>query len=231
MLMLACDTSNSTCCAGVYDNGKELAYEISFETRTHSETFMPLVMRVLQQSGKELRDLDAMAVVVGPGSFTGVRIGISAIKGIAAVLDIPCIAVSSTEALAGSAEHEENIPEDTIMIPCFDARNSRVFASVRDGASLDTLVEENAYASKDLAFIVSKLSNIQNKKIIVLGSGAEVMREALVAADVKAQYAAGAVITPRGVAAAALRSKKTVSGAELKAAYCAVSSAERLRKT
>ena len=46
MLILACDTSNTTCCAGVYDDGREIAYEVSFEMRTHSETFMPLLHRV-----------------------------------------------------------------------------------------------------------------------------------------------------------------------------------------
>ena len=230
MLMLTCDTSNSTCCAGIYDCGRELAYEISFEQRTHSEVFMPLVMRVIKQSGRAMDELEAIAVTVGPGSFTGVRIGISAVKGMAAVLGIPCIPVSSTEALADSAEHDEHNEDDIIVIPCFDARNSRVFASVRRCRDMKALSEENAYSAKDLAFIVSRLQDIGNKHIVVLGSGAETMNEALVAADVKAQYAPGAVITPRGIAAAALRHKETISAASLRAAYCAVSSAERFHQ-
>ena len=55
MLILACDTSNSTCCAGLYEGGKELEYEISLETRTHSETFMPLVERVVSVTGEYMK--------------------------------------------------------------------------------------------------------------------------------------------------------------------------------
>jgi len=77
MKILACDTSNSTCCAGVYEDGKELSYELSLEMKTHSETFMPLVERVLKNANTNCNDLDATAVTVGPGSFTGIRIGIS----------------------------------------------------------------------------------------------------------------------------------------------------------
>lgn len=230
MLILACDTSNSTCCAGLYENGKELEYEVSFETRTHSETFMPLVERVFNKAGKKYSDLDALAVTTGPGSFTGIRIGVSTVKGMALALDIPCIAVSSTHALAGSVETESDLPEDTIIVPCFDARNKRVFGSVLNHHNMEELIPEGAYAAMNLAYDIAELPDIKDKKVYVIGNGAETMREALERVDVKAEYANGAVILPRGVAADALKSKKLISGAELSATYCAVSSAERLKK-
>lgn len=230
MLILACDTSNSTCCAGLYEGGKELEYEISLETRTHSETFMPLVERVINKAGKKYSDIDAFAVTTGPGSFTGIRIGISVVKGMSLALEKPCIAVSATHALAGSVETESDLPEDTIMVPCFDARNKRVFASVIAHHNMEELVEEGAYSAADLGYLITEIPDIKNKKIYVIGNGADVMREVLMALDLKADYAPGAVILPRGVASAALQSKKLISGAELTASYCAVSSAERLRK-
>lgn len=230
MLILACDTSNSTCCAGLYEGGKELEYELSLETRTHSETFMPLVDRVLNKAGKTYNDIDAMAVTVGPGSFTGIRIGVSAIKGIAIAIDKPCIAVSSTHALAASVETESSLPEETIIVPCFDARNSRVFGSVVAHQNMEVLVQEDAYSNVDLASEILNIPDVRNKKIYVVGNGAEVMREVLEAMNIKAEYAPGAVILPRGIAASALMSKKLISAAELAPSYCAVSSAERLRK-
>lgn len=230
MLLLACDTSNSTCSAGLYDGGKELEYELSMENRTHSETFMPLVERVLNKADRKYSDLDVLAVTTGPGSFTGIRIGVSTVKGMAIALDIPCIAVSSTHALAGSVETESDLPEDTIIVPCFDARNNRVFASVISHHNMEELVEEGAYGAADLGYLISDIPDIKDKKVFVVGNGAEVMHDVLERLDIKADYAAGAVILPRGVAAAALKSKKLVNAAELTASYCAVSSAERLRQ-
>ena len=81
MLILACDTSDSTCCAGLYRDGEELGYELSMERKTHSETFMPLVARVFEKLSLTYDDIDEIAVTVGPGSFTGIRIGLSAILG------------------------------------------------------------------------------------------------------------------------------------------------------
>ena len=129
MKILCCDTSNRTCCAGIFDDGRELAYELSLEKTTHSETFMPLVMRVFKECGLNPVDMDALAVTTGPGSFTGIRIGLSAVKGMALATGLNVIPVSSLKALALSVENVAADPSDTIIVPCFDARNDRVFAS------------------------------------------------------------------------------------------------------
>ena len=152
MKILVCDTSNQNASAGVYEDGKEIAYEISFETRTHSETFMPLVHRVMQRAKISHAELDAYAVTVGPGSFTGIRIGLAAVKGMALAAGKPCIAVSSTEALARSCENATaTAREETIVVPAIDARNNRVFARAVEDDTLKTLIAENAYDADDLA--------------------------------------------------------------------------------
>ena len=104
MKLLVCDTSNTNCSAGIFEDGREICYELSFETKTHSETFMPLVHSVMEKAGIRHEDLDGYAVTVGPGSFTGIRIGLAAVKGMALAADKKCIPVSSTEALARSCE-------------------------------------------------------------------------------------------------------------------------------
>ncbi len=233
MLILAVDTSNSTCCAGLYENGKELSYEISFEKRTHSETFMPLVERVVKASGKTYQDIDAIASTVGPGSFTGIRIGLSAVKGMALALNIPCISCSSTKALAMSVTNVSTCPKETVLIPSFDARNKRVFAAAFANDSYETVVEEGAYAAVDFVEMLSKIENITSKAIIVLGDGAPVIEEAIKANEafnnMNIQYAPGATITPSGISKSA-DGEELISGAKITASYCAVSSAERLRK-
>lgn len=225
MRVLCCDTSNRTCCAGIYDEGKELSYELSLEKRTHSETFMPLVMRVFRECGLNPVDMDALAVTTGPGSFTGIRIGLSAVKGMALATGLNVIPVSSLKALALSVENVTAKPSDTIIVPCFDARNDRVFASAIDDATGDSLVEDNAYFNEDFIELLKAVPGASAKQILVVGDGAETIRKALFFSH-RVEYAPGAVILPKGIMKAS-SGIEAVNGAAVKASYCAVSRAER----
>ncbi len=225
MRVLCCDTSNRTCCAGIYDEGKELSYELSLEKRTHSETFMPLVMRVFRECGLNPVDMDALAVTTGPGSFTGIRIGLSAVKGMALATGLNVIPVSSLKALALSVENVAAKPSDTIIVPCFDARNDRVFASAIDDATGENLVEDNAYFNEDFIELLKAVPGASDKQILVVGDGAETIRKALFFSH-RVEYAPGAVILPKGIMKAS-SGIEAVNGAAVKASYCAVSRAER----
>lgn len=227
MLILACDTSNSTCCAGLYEDGKELMFELNNSGRTHSETFMPIVDKIVKESGKDYKDIDAVAVTVGPGSFTGIRIGLSAVKGLCLAMGKPCIPVSSTKALALSVENVTAEEKDSVFIPCFDARNNRVFASVRGGDGYSELIEEGAYDADDLAEKAKPY--IEGKTVFLLGNGADAMQKALEGTGADIQNAKGCVILPKGVYKAA-EGIEPRSAAGVGAVYCAVSSAERLKK-
>ena len=237
MKILVCDTSNQNCSAGIYDDGREIAYELSFETRTHSETFMPIVHRVMEQAKIMHGDLDAYAVTVGPGSFTGIRIGLAAVKGMALAANKPCISVSSTEALARSCENATATSrEETVLVPAIDARNNRVFARVFEDDTMKTLIPEDAYDADDLAKRIRNMPEIvygTRRQILVVGSGAEVMKQAFERnkVHINVYCAKGAAITPKGVAGAAFAHPDLISARDVKAAYCAVSQAERLRKT
>lgn len=237
MKILVCDTSNQNASAGIYEDGKEIAYELSFETRTHSETFMPLVHRVMEQAGIKHQDLDAYAITVGPGSFTGIRIGLAAVKGMALAANKPCIAVSSTEALARSCENATaTAREETILVPAIDARNNRVFARAFEDDTMKALIPEDAYDADELAKKIKNMPEVvygTRRQILVVGSGAEVMKKAFERNNVHINVycAKGAAITPKGVAGAAFANPELISARDVKAAYCAVSQAERLRKT
>lgn len=236
MKILVCDTSNQNCSAGVYDDGREIAYELSFETRTHSETFMPLVHRVMEQAKITHQELDAYAITVGPGSFTGIRIGLAAVKGMALAADKPCISVSSTEALARSCENATATSrEETILIPAIDARNNRVFARAFEDDTMKTLIPEDAYDADDLAKKIKNMPEVvygTRRQLLVVGSGAEVMKQAFERnkVHINVYCAKGAAITPKGVAGAAFANPELISARDVKATYCAVSQAERLRK-
>ena len=236
MKLLVCDTSNSNCSAGVFEDGKEICYELSFETKTHSETFMPLVHSVMAKAGVKHEDLDGYAVTVGPGSFTGIRIGVAAVKGMALAAGKKCIAVSSTEALARSCENATMTPKnETLIVPTIDARNNRVFAQAAEDDTLKALIPEDGYDADALAEKISKIPEViygKRRQILVVGSGATVMKKAFEKAGygLNIYYAPGAAIMPKGVAAAAFAGKELIDARDLKASYCAVSQAERLKK-
>ena len=182
MRLLVCDTSNSNCSAGVFEDGREICYELSFEKLTHSETFMPLVHRIMMKAGMKHEDLDGYAVTVGPGSFTGIRIGLAAVKGMALASGKKCIPISSTEALARSCENATMTPKtETLIIPAIDARNNRVFAQAAEDDTLKALLPEAAYDADDLVAKIAKIPEIiygKRRQIIVVGRGATVIKNA-----------------------------------------------------
>ena len=238
MKILVCDTSNSTCCAGVYEDGREIAYKLSLEKKTHSETFMPLVHEVMEQAGITHAELDAYAVTVGPGSFTGVRIGLAAVKAMALAAGKGCIPVSSTEALARSVDNVTAArKEDTLIVPAFDARNNRVFAQAMEDDTAKTLVAENAYDADDLVKKILQIPEIiygARTQILVVGDGADTMKAAFerAGAHVNVYYARGAAILPKGIAAAAYAKGEAavVSGRDIEASYCAASRVKTLKE-
>lgn len=238
MKILVCDTSNSTCCAGVYEDGREVAYKLSLEKKTHSETFMPLVHEVMEQAGITHAELDAYAVTVGPGSFTGVRIGLAAVKAMALAAGKGCIPVSSTEALARSVDNVTAARnEDTLIVPAFDARNNRVFAQAMEDDTAKTLVAENAYDADDLVKKILQIPEIiygARSQILVVGDGADTMKAAFerAGAHVNVYYARGTAILPKGIAAAAYAKGEAavVSGRDIEASYCAASRVKTLKE-
>ncbi len=104
MLILGIDTCGLTAACALWQDG-EILSEVSFKAKkTHSQVILPLVKKMLSDADKTLSDVDVFAAVKGPGSYTGLRIGIAAVQGICFALDKPCVGVSALEALA------ENIP-------------------------------------------------------------------------------------------------------------------------
>lgn len=100
MKILACDTSSSVCAVGVFENDKLIIKNELDNGKTHSENFMPLVEKSLREVNLKLADMDYLSVVVGPGSFTGIRIGVASCKAMAEVANIKMISLYSLEVLA-----------------------------------------------------------------------------------------------------------------------------------
>jgi tRNA threonylcarbamoyladenosine biosynthesis protein TsaB len=126
MRILAIDTSLTACSAAVFDAavGAVLAIETMLMARGHAEALMPLIARVMDQGAIEFAELDRVAVTVGPGSFTGLRVGISAARGIALAAGKPVVGVSTLAAFA--APYIAEVKAEAVIV-AIDARNGNVF--------------------------------------------------------------------------------------------------------
>lgn len=129
MRILAFETSAGAVSAAVTENGRVLASGYQDTGLTHSRTLMPLAEHLFRNASIAPASLDAVAVSAGPGSFTGIRIGVAAAKGLALGLDIPCIAVSTLAALALHAA-----PCGGLLVCAMDARRRQVYNALFDAS-------------------------------------------------------------------------------------------------
>ena len=141
MIILAIDTASRSCSVAVLDGDAVLAEINDVSGQTHSRHLMSMVDRVISMSVGRCGKIDGYAVTQGPGSFTGLRIGISAAKGLAEAAGKPLVGVSSLQALAWQV-----FQADAIIIPMLDARRKEVYTAqyIRDGRELKMVGAEQA---------------------------------------------------------------------------------------
>ncbi len=127
-LILNIETSTRVCSVALCRGGQPLATRHEVDTLEHARVLHPFIREVLQEGQSEFQQLDAVAVSQGPGSYTGLRIGVSAAKGICLALSIPLLSVSTLQAMALSAIHHHHDPRG-VYIPMIDARRMEVYTT------------------------------------------------------------------------------------------------------
>lgn len=167
MKILAVDTSSAVCAVALLDNNVLINQKILDNGMTHSENFMPLLDAVLKETNTLLDDIDLIACCVGPGSFTGIRIGIASIKAIAEVKNIKIIEVTSLESLAYNVENVENCT----IISMIDAKNSQVYCGIFDNECNLKV----PYIADGINIVLDKIKEYDN--IVFVGDGTIVNRE------------------------------------------------------
>ena len=227
MLMLAFETSAKAASVALTEDGKLLAESYQNTGLTHSQTLMTMAEDMLASCGKRPQDVEAVAVAAGPGSFTGVRIGVAAAKGFAWGRQIPCYGVSTLEAMARALGVWQGY-----VVPTMDARRSQTYTAVfhaQEGA-LSRVEEDQAISFAQLA---EKIKNFA-EPVFLVGDGAVLCYNLLV------EEVPNLVLPPEhrqhqrasGVALAALQMQKDGipgNGAELTPNYLRLSQAERER--
>lgn len=172
MKILSVDSSAKTASVAVTEGTTLLSECFVNAGLTHSRTLMPMVNNALSQADLKIENIDAICVNAGPGSFTGIRIGVAAVKGLALATDKPCSGVSTLESIAYNF-----IDEDAIICAAMDARCNQVYAALFnvENGIVSRICDDYAVPICELAEEISKLG----KTVILSGDGAELCYNAM----------------------------------------------------
>ncbi len=169
MLVLAVDTATPAAGVALVDENKVIKEELINYKKTHSETLMPVIDRVLKECECKIDDLTFMAVTKGPGSFTGLRIGMAALKGLSLAANKPLIGISTLEVIAHNI-----IGSEALVCPLLDARKQEVYTALYDvmGDYPQPLSELMACTPEELITSILNSMMINNKeRVVLLGDG------------------------------------------------------------
>ena len=172
MKVLSVDTSSLVATCAVVDEEKILGEFILNQDMTHSERLIPMIKVVMDSLGLVPKDIDLFAAASRPGSFTGLRIGLATIKGLAHVVDKPVLGISTLEALAF------NIPWGETVIPIMDARRDRVFTGIYswENGKLSNVLEPTILEVDELLDFI----DANYEEVMFNGDGTSVFRERIV---------------------------------------------------
>jgi len=129
-LILLLETATTTCSVALAKNGSIIALKEVNERNIHASHITLFIEEVMLAAKKKYSDLEAIAISKGPGSYTGLRIGVSTAKGLCYALDIPLIGIDTIEAMASGLTESVNIPDSSLLIPMLDARRMEVYTGI-----------------------------------------------------------------------------------------------------
>lgn len=228
MRILALETAAKAVSAAITEDGRVLASGFQDTGLTHSRTLMPIVECLLKNTDMTIAEIDAVAVSAGPGSFTGVRIGVAAAKGLAFAGDKPCAAVSTLAALARNVSFL-----DGLVVCAMDARRQQIYNALFEarGGILTRLTPDRAVA---LSALAEELRDDLRPKT-VLGDGGRLCFDFLEAAGIPCRLAPPHLVKETAVSVALeaediARAGGLVSAQELAPVYLRPPQAERLRR-
>lgn len=202
MIVLAMDTSTSACSAALWRDGTVLAHRLRVMARGQSEALMPMVAEVMAEAGLEFAGLDLLAVTVGPGAFTGLRIGLAAARGLALASGVPLAGVSTPLAVAAGVPLAER--QGRTILAAIDSRRDEAWiqaftADLSPLGAVAALLPEQAavLASGPLVVVGDAAAAILERRPDALASQAPAWPDAARVAELAAaQWAAGCALAP-----------------------------------
>ncbi|MES2425408.1 MAG: tRNA (adenosine(37)-N6)-threonylcarbamoyltransferase complex dimerization subunit type 1 TsaB [Bacteroidota bacterium] len=173
-LILQIETATTVCSVALARDGQVIAFKQVDERNIHAEVITLFIEGLLSASGLQYNDVDAVAVSSGPGSYTGLRIGVSTAKGLCFALDKPLIAVETLAAMAKGVLLTNNVDASTLLCPMIDARRMEVYTALFDvkgnvvKPTSAEIIDEHSFAEE-----------LKHNKILFFGDGAEKCRAVL----------------------------------------------------
>lgn len=218
--ILAIESSAKAVSAAVCEGGKIIAQSYQNNGLTHSRTLLPIIEDMLKNAEIKLSDIGLIAVARGPGSFTGIRIGVAAAKGLSWASEIPATGVSTLEAMARQLTFVGGI-----ICPVMDARRSEVYNALFEMQSgeLIRLCEDRAISLEDLSEEMKK----SGEKYFLVGDGAELCYNYLLDKDVSAIIAPEHLRYQSAFGVAMAAGREGCDAQALKPVYLRLSQAER----
>ena len=174
-MILCLETSTAVCSVALVENGKVIALRESLDGQNHAEKITIFIDEVMKEANVSYRDLDAVATSMGPGSYTGLRIGVSTAKGLCYAIEKPLIAIDTLAAMAwGFRDYKTTRLQDNklesidILCPMIDARRMEVYSAFFN-EKLERISETNAIVIDENSFMEMK----QNSHLYLFGDGAD----------------------------------------------------------
>ncbi|HEY9535098.1 MAG TPA: tRNA (adenosine(37)-N6)-threonylcarbamoyltransferase complex dimerization subunit type 1 TsaB [Mucilaginibacter sp.] len=181
-IILQIETATTVCSVALAKNGETIAVKQLNERNIHAEVITLYIDELVANCGLKYNDIDAIAVSSGPGSYTGLRIGVSTAKGLSFALDKPLIAIETPEAMAQGMLAAGNIVPGTLLCPMIDARRMEVYTALFDAQgnvvkpTSAEIIDEHSFAEQ-----------LQTQKILFFGDGAEKC-QAILSSSPNAQF-------------------------------------------
>ena len=172
MILLFLDTSGPSAGVALMEDGVVRYEAMTVNAFTHSQSILPMTEEAFRRSGLSREEVDYLAVTEGPGSFTGVRIGVSTVKGLAHALNKPCVAVDALEAMAAGVR-----PFSGVICPIQDARAGQVYGAAFQGETLARLLPDQPLKLEEFLDQAGTLG----ERLLFLGDGMPVHRERIAA--------------------------------------------------
>jgi len=170
-LILLIETATSSCSVALTENGIIIGFREASEKNIHASHITLFIEELMNNAGKKYSDLNAVAVSKGPGSYTGLRIGVSTAKGLCYALDIPLLGINTLEAMASGLQSQIDLADSDLLIPMIDARRMEVYTCIFQKDF--KLIESVSAKIVD----VDSFNQFKNHQLLLFGDGAEKFKE------------------------------------------------------
>lgn len=184
--ILAIDSSTPACSVALSVDG-DVNEEFVLAAQEHTRRLLPMVDDLLTSHGVALTELDAIAFTQGPGSFTGLRIGVGVVQGLAFGANLPVIPISTLEVLAAGAQRMLSLPAESLIAPVLDARMGEVYGALyaagTEAVDLRVVLEDSVMEPAALAAVLADLA--AGERLYLAGGGSELLRDACAKLDVQ----------------------------------------------